>query len=495
MKLSQLLNGLQVIGSLADDPEITGITADSRKVSAGTLFVAMPSERTNTLDYIEDAAAKGAVAVLVSERAGVAMAADHGVTPVLLPNIEWSFNASVGLVCREFFGDPTLNMRVIGITGTNGKTTTAWMMRQALSELGRNVAYLGTLGIHYGDIHRELSNTTPFPVELWTLLAEIRDAGCTDLVMEASSHALEQKRLWGVRFDAGIFTNLTQDHLDFHGSMEAYSHAKKKLFTEYAEASEKNFVGAINGSDPIGRSWLGTLPETTISFGPSATFEVRPRTVTVDRIVATLGKEQFEVGVGGLFNVENLNAAGAGLSALGYSEAQIVQALTKITPVPGRFEAVSNSHGIGVLVDYAHTPDALEKVLSSARALKPKRLIVVFGCGGDRDRTKRPKMAGVTCEFADFSVVTSDNPRTEDPVAILDDITQGFKFGRPHTVIVDRREAIHYAINMAKPGEIVVIAGKGHENYQIIGHTKHPMDDRLIAAEALASPRGGTFEP
>ena len=312
--------------------------------------------------------------------------------------------------------------------------------------------------------------------------------------MEASSHALAERRPSGVRFEVGVFTNLSQDHLDFHGTMEEYEDAKQLLFTEYAERAGSEFRSAINVGDKVGLKWADIRPP-TITFGaPGADLECDATEVSVDSILlhASFREDErdFRVGVGGLFNVWNAASSLATLLAMGFTLGESVEGMESVTPVPGRFESVQNGRGFGVIVDYAHTDDALKKLLESARQLQPKRIITVFGCGGDRDRAKRPKMARAASENSDVTIVTSDNPRNEDPLQILHEVEQGLVSGKTWESIVDRRAAIHRAIDLAEPGDIVVIAGKGHEDYQIIGDTKHPMDDREMAREALeALPR------
>ena len=472
------------------DPQVSSVSADSRFIEPGGLFVCMPSASRDTHEYLEEVQSQGAVAAIVHSSEGLQKAEAIGLAAVLILPEGSRFNFVVGRVCRTVYGDPTSKMRMVGITGTNGKTTTAWMIRHALVAMGRRAAYLGTLGFQLDSEMRVLNNTTPFPVELWNLLHEAEQAGTQDFIMESSSHALFERRLAGVQYDTGLLTNFTQDHLDFHGSMDAYAAAKQLLFTEYAAASSKSFVGALNIADPLGRTWSSELPCRVITYGADdAQLQVTANDVRVDRIslTATYNGESVpvEMNVGGLFNVENAGSALAGLLSLGHSLSDSAASLRSVTGVPGRFEAVPNNRGIGVIVDYAHTPDALELLLRSARSLKPNRLITVFGCGGDRDRSKRPKMAAVVSENSEISVLTSDNPRTEDPAAILRDVASGVKEGSESTQIIDRREAIAHAISLAQPGDIVVIAGKGHEDYQIIGRTKYPMDDRLMAREAL----------
>ena len=476
---------------LASDPVVAHVTADSRDVRPGSVFVCMPSASRDTHEFLSEVKSKGAIGAIVHSSSGLEKAKALDLAGLWIEPVGSRFNFAVGRFCRDVFGDPTSRMRMIGITGTNGKTTTAWMMRNALVALGRPAAYLGTLGFQTQGEMRELNNTTPFPVELWNLLAEAEASGMQDFVMESSSHALFERRLAGVQYDVGLFTNFSQDHLDFHGSMEAYAAAKQLLFTEYAAASEKTFVGALNLADDVGRAWSRELPCRTLTYGASdADLQTTATDVRVDgiRMSAQYGGERAEMNlkVGGLFNVENAGSALAGLLGLGIELADAAHALESVTGVPGRFEAVLNDRGFGIIVDYAHTPDALELLLKSARALSPRRIITVFGCGGDRDRSKRPKMAAVVSQHSEISVLTSDNPRTEDPAAILRDVAVGLRPEAESTQIIDRREAIAYAVGIAEPGDLVVIAGKGHEDYQIIGRTKHPMDDRLMARDALA---------
>ena len=313
-------------------------------------------------------------------------------------------------------------------------------------------------------------------------------------MLEVSSHALEERRADGLAFDVGVFTNLSQDHLDFHPSMDAYQASKRRLFFDLPKQTDKPFAAAFNVDDPVGRRWSAEFAGPQVSYGLEAG-ELRgaAQEVRVDGLVLALSylshAATLRARLGGRFNVSNCLSATAALLALGYGLEEACVALAEASPVPGRFEAVPNDVGIGVLVDYAHTPDALDKLLDSARDLQPRRLITVFGCGGDRDRTKRPLMAHSASSRSDVCVLTSDNPRTEDPLAILQDVRQGVVAGAESYEIPDRPEAILRAIALAEPGDIVVIAGKGHEDYQIIGRTKHPMDDRVLARHALEARR------
>ena len=488
MTLKHLLTSANVIpAEILGDAELTGIQIDSRKIGPGGLFVCMPGTTRPSESYIPQAKASGAVAAFVHSREGMELAAQEQIAAALVPHSE----DAVWRICDEFFDHPTRDMNVVGVTGTNGKTTTAWLIRDMLVALGVPCAYLGTLGFHVGEEERVLENTTPFAVELYNLLAEARDAGTKALAMEVSSHALHQHRVDGVEFDAAVFTNLTQDHLDFHGSMEMYAEAKHRLFRVLPTQTQKRFVAAFNVDDEYGERWALEQNGPTVTYGiknTEADLRGKPLQVRVDQIRMRLEYGQsveVEFALGGTYNVENALSAAAGMLALGYHLNDVAQALPKVRPVPGRFEAVRNAHEIGVIVDYAHTPDALEKLLTSIARLGPSRIITVFGCGGDRDRTKRPKMAKAASEQSDITVVTSDNPRTEEPQEILDEVRSGIVEGRSSVCILDRKAAIDHAIRQAQPGDVVVIAGKGHENYQIIGRTKHFMDDRLMAKEAL----------
>ena len=442
------LSDLGLTGSAAESPVITGIQMDSRRVLPGNLFVCWPGTHRDSHEFLPDAKTNGAVAAIVHSAAGQQRAESLG-----LVAIYWSpdeFADRSWRLCDQFFDHPTRGMKVVGVTGTNGKTTVCWILRDALEHLEVRAAYIGTLGVRYPGVQRELPNTTPFVIELYNLLAELRDAGVETLAMEVSSHALAEKRADGVEFDVAVLTNLSQDHLDFHGTMEAYAASKARLFRDFKDASSKAMTGVFNLDDPVGRQWHSEF------HGRLGSFTVR-------------GEK---------------GAAIAALRALGFSLADSVEAMANVHAVPGRFEPVPNERGLSVLVDYAHSPDALEKLLAAVRPLVSGRVITVFGCGGDRDRTKRPLMAKAASAGSDYVVATSDNPRTEDPESILAEVARGLT--GDFQIVIDRREAIRFAIGMASPGDAVVIAGKGHENYQILGREKTPFDDRLVATEALA---------
>lgn len=481
-RLAELV-GASCSGSVA----VQGVSADTRTCRPGDLFICMPSTRRDTHDLLPEAVRAGAVAAVVRSADGAASAQNLGMATVTVDRTVPGFCFAIGLMCREVYGDPTRDLRVMGVTGTNGKTTVTWMIKHALDALGVPCAYLGTLGYLCGETVEEVGNTTPFPAELWGYLARARESGVQAICLEASSHALFERRLAGVRFDCGVFTNLTQDHLDFHGTMDRYADAKKLLFTEYVAASSKPFVGCLNADDATGVSWREEVPCPVVTYGGHGdlsvellnedlgSLEIR---VTFDGRSCTM-----KLGLGGRFNVANSAAALSALLGLGYRLEEGASALEQVPPVPGRFEVVDGV-SVNVLVDYAHTPDALEKLLRSVRPLCKGRLITVFGCGGDRDKTKRPLMARVASQLSDKVVATSDNPRTEDPEAILREIVDSCSGDCEG--ILDRGEAIRQAVRMASRDDVVVVAGKGHENYQIIGTVKYPMDDRELVRSALA---------
>lgn len=483
----------RMIGS---ETVVRWVSSDTRVMRPETLFVCMPSGSMDTHTLLEAAKEAGAVAAVVRDEKGFERAEELGLGAVLVrDSVRREFLGAVSRLAQEVLGWPGRTLRLWGITGTNGKTSSTLFVTQALRALGRDAVYLGTLGIGRPGAIRELNNTTPFPVELAQLMHESVESGATDFCLEVSSHALEEARVGGLPIRVAGFTNLTQDHLDFHGTMEAYAAAKERLFTDVRAVTEGaglSFRGALNVGDAYGAAWAEGLGANAVRFRVGegdADLTVVPLSVGVDgmRLQVRWGAESEEVAlrVGGEFHAENAATCLAMLLAGGVAFGEACAAIGAIEPVPGRFDPVRNELGIGVIVDYAHTPDALEQLLVSARAVTTGRLITVFGCGGDRDATKRPKMAAVVSRLSDVTVVTSDNPRTEDPEQILRDVLAGVRDGAESVAIIDRREAIEAAVTMAQPGDLVVIAGKGHENYQIIGRTKYPMDDKEMARAAL----------
>jgi UDP-N-acetylmuramoyl-L-alanyl-D-glutamate--2,6-diaminopimelate ligase len=485
MLLSELLSfaGVQSF-QLKGDAEVARLCTDSRKVRPGDLFVALPSARTDTYQFVPAVLEKGASGIVVFSEEGLRLA----------ENAVWlhDYEESLWQLCDTLYSHPTRELQMIGVTGTNGKTTTAWIIQQLLEAFGTPCAYIGTLGFKVGSELRDLPNTTPFVVDTYNLVMDAQLAGCEAIVMEVSSHALSQKRVEGIEFDVAVFTNLTQDHLDFHGTMESYEAAKLRLFNDLP--STKQLTRCLNLDDQTGSEWARKLPAPKLGFrthfGLERDLVGVPSRVGVDGIEMELrltGQTvEIESQLGGSYNVENLLSAISAVLSLGHSLEDVVTHLPSVTPVPGRFEGIKNPHGIGVIVDYAHTPDAICKLLEACREVTGGRLITVFGCGGDRDNTKRPLMAEAASQNSDVVIVTSDNPRTEDPESILDQVCLGLPDGFTYHRIADRPSAIKFAIQSAKRGDTVAIAGKGHEDYQIIGHEKIHMDDRELAREALS---------
>lgn len=479
--------------NLAPDTPITGIKDDSRLVEPGDLFVTNRVDARDISGYVAQALSLGAAAVMTHQ-----VYEDPRVLCVADADLQ---RQSIGRAANAVFGDPTRAMHLIGVTGTNGKTTTCWLVHQVLQNLGVTAGYLGTLGISHGKFGKTLNNTTPFPVELFGCLMEMVRVDVRYLAMEVSSHSLDQRRIEGAHFEMGVFTNLSQDHLDYHGTLDAYAESKKRLFTTYGYEQNLDFVSVLNVGDRIGRTWFTELPGRKVSFAldgeaPNVVADFVGRVVSMDwqsiQLDVSHGADShaFHVPLGGWFNAENALGAISSLMSFGpvcdqFSAKDIADALANARPVPGRFESVPNTKGIGVIVDYAHTPDGLTKLLEAVRPLARGRIIAIFGCGGDRDRTKRPKMATAVSSAADLTIVTSDNPRTEDPSQIFSDILPGLVSGSNFLVIEDRREAIHKAVSLAEVGDVVVIAGKGHETYQIIGKEKLPFYDKEEAALAL----------
>jgi UDP-N-acetylmuramoyl-L-alanyl-D-glutamate--2,6-diaminopimelate ligase len=501
MKLAKLLSslsGAQVTGN--SDLEIAGLHYDSRQVRPGGLFFALRGVKSDGCAFVEAAVRAGAVAIVSELPCAVA-----GATLVQVPNAR----LAMSLMAALFYGLPTDKVPVVGITGTNGKTTTSYLIEGIMERAGIPAAVLGTISYRFGDTSFPAPNTTPESVDLQRTLRELVDLGARGVVMEVSSHSLEQRRVDGCLFDVAVFTNLTRDHLDYHPDMESYFGSKLRLFTELLSPSAGKPLrrAVVNLDDPYGRrvQQAACAPVLSYAMAGDADLTVAEVDFSVDGIRCRLRTPRGEMELAsellGRFNLYNILAAvGAGL-ALGVPDAAIRDGIEGHKRVPGRVERVMNDQGITVLVDYAHTGDALENVLATLTELKTERIITVFGCGGDRDKGKRPVMGEIAARLSDLAIITSDNPRTEQPQAILDDVragvlplglreygadqlAQGFQ-EKGFASIESRREAIRLAIGAARPGDIVVLAGKGHEDYQILGTEKHHFDDREEAAAAL----------
>lgn len=473
-----------IIGN-PDEP-ISGIAYRSDAVHPGDAFCCIMGLKADGHSFAQDAIDRGARVLIVERKVYLADATD--VTEVVVKD---SRKAMARLASR-FYGNPSEAFSLVGVTGTNGKTTTTFLVNHIAQVLGNKTGLIGTVGIEIDGEHRPSSHTTPESPDLQKIFAMMRDEGCGVVSMEVSSHALDLERTWATKFAVTAFTNLTQDHLDYHKTFEAYFAAKARLFSKDYPAKRVINIDSTWGKELLKRSSTNEDIIITTGFDPSA--QIHPIDVEYGaastRVVLSVRGSQMEVTypLVGRFNVENVMTAFGTALQLGYSASAIVEALRDVPAVPGRLQRVVAEHdgGISIYVDYAHTPDALEKAIASVSALETEgKTIVVFGCGGDRDSGKRPIM-GRAALAADYAVVTSDNPRTEDPNAIIEDIVAGMGEGTDHfEVVPDRRDAIARAVAVANPGDAILIAGKGHEDYQIIGTEKHHFDDREVAAEEL----------
>lgn len=459
------------------------VTDDSRKVEKGSVFVAVRGTTSDGHDYIATASESGAVAIVAEEEP---MEGYEG-TWIQVTN---SRNALAVLADLQT-GSPSADLNIIGITGTNGKTTIAYLTHEILKRLRQRAGMIGTIQIDDGVATSPSSHTTPGAIELQGLLSRMRDNGCHGVAMEVSSHGLEQGRVMGINFQVGVFSNLTQDHLDYHGTMENYFEAKKLLFTSMASYGTKG-VGVVNGDDRYGdellRDFEGRLKLVSYGFGSNCDFKagrVKQTTKGMEFELQAKGKSFLvRVPLHGRFNVLNTLAALASVDAIGVPLRDAVAIVKDIPGVPGRLELAGTLDNTAFFVDYAHTPDAVQNVCRTLRELEPSRLITVFGCGGGRDRSKRAPMARAAENDSDFCIVTSDNPRDEDPAAIISEVEKGF-VGSAFTSISDRRAAIRAAVEMAGPNDIVLIAGKGHEDYQIFGNETLAFDDRVEVRKAI----------
>ncbi|MCF6314277.1 MAG: UDP-N-acetylmuramoyl-L-alanyl-D-glutamate--2,6-diaminopimelate ligase [Verrucomicrobiales bacterium] len=493
MQLKELIEDLFVkstSGTLAVD--IEQIAYDSRQVTAGSLFVALRGEDVDGHQFIDQAVASGAVAV---------MAEDPPPPDAKVPWVQVkNSRVAMALAADVLFGAPSADLAVVGITGTNGKTTTAYLLHHLMKSVWHRSGLIGTTGVETGVQWLSASHTTPESVEIQSLLSQMRDEQCRGAVMEVSSHGLAQHRVDGVRYAVGVFTNLSQDHLDYHGNMESYFLAKKRLFDLMSTQRRSGLDGdqpvmVVNGDDSFGRRLvdIGFPKLEVLTYGMGASCDFRASNVrsTLDGTVFQLEMKGRSMLVRtpliGRFNVYNTLAALAAAQGLNLNLREAVANLANAPQIPGRLESVSGRQtNFRVYVDYAHTPDAIEKALTTLRELKPERIITVFGCGGDRDRDKRPLMGRAVEQLSDVAIVTSDNPRTESAEDIIAQVVAGMG-QRRYQVIEDRRKAIRAAIDMAGARDIVLIAGKGHEDYQEINGVRHDFDDRKMARNYIAA--------
>lgn len=489
MLFGELVRGLPYLemgGNM--ETEVKGIAYDSRQVRPGYVFVAVEGFSTDGHRFINQALGAGAVAVVMQKE--VSLPSDVAYVRVADSRL------ALAHLSARFYGYPCQKLKIIGVTGTNGKTTTTHLLMAIYKKAGEKVGLIGTIANWIGERRLPVTHTTPESLDLQRLLAEMVAEGVTTVVMEVSSHALALNRVAGCAFNCGVFTNITQDHLDFHKDMEDYLAAKAKLFRELG-AGGKAALAVINADDPRSGKIKAACRVPVYTYGLSQQAEVRAEDIKVTprgvsfTALTPWGKARVNLKLTGHFNVYNALAALTASVADGVPLQLAVQALEGVEGVRGRFELVDCGQDFSVIVDYAHTPDGLENVLHTARQITSGRLICLFGCGGDRDRAKRPLMGEIAARLSDLPIITSDNPRTEDPLQIIAQIEEGVKRVRlDYLVVPDRREAIRLAIKEARAGDTVLIAGKGHEDYQIIGTTKYPFDDREEVIKALNEVRG-----
>ncbi|MEI6084856.1 MAG: UDP-N-acetylmuramoyl-L-alanyl-D-glutamate--2,6-diaminopimelate ligase [Verrucomicrobiota bacterium] len=485
MKLTDILHTVKMLaveGTL--DRDITGITYDSRRVMPGNLFVAMRGENTDGHRYVESAVDRGATAIVFERETGL----NPRATRIKVQDAR----LTLALAAARFYNHPSQALKVVGVTGTNGKTTTAFMVQAIMEAAGIGTGLLGTVQYQVGQRIIPAARTTPESVEIQDLMCQMLRAGCGGVAMEVSSHALDLHRVDGLDFDVAIFTNLSQDHLDYHKTMEDYFRAKSRLFASLG-AMHKRGRAVVNADDEYGRRLIAGLggENAVVTYGVLGDATIRATDVRVSAdgtyfVVCTpLGCVPMLLPLHGRYNVHNALAAIGAAYALGIDLATIERALAHMPAVPGRLQRLHIRQPFNVYIDYAHTEDALRNVLMTVSELTKGRLICVFGCGGDRDTGKRAPMGTAACELADFTILTSDNPRTEDPRAILQQIEAGYPGGTQsrYQVIVDRQEAIERALDLARPGDSVLVAGKGHETYQEFADTVVPFNDRQLIEE------------
>jgi UDP-N-acetylmuramoyl-L-alanyl-D-glutamate--2,6-diaminopimelate ligase len=482
---------VDVIESRGDmDIEIGDISYHSHEVKEGDLFVAIRGAKHDGHHFIEETITGGAQAIIVEQ-----------MPPQLLDvPVVWvkDTHKALAQISAEFFSHPSRKITLVGITGTNGKTTTSYVIESILKAAGREVGVIGTINYRIRGKERPAPTTTPQSYDLQRLLSEMISDGINDVVMEVSSHALDQERVRGCHFDVGIFTNISPEHLDYHEDMDRYFAAKKRFFQEILVETEKDPWTIINVDDPLLKDFQKELPPLRAMTYGLDRGEVRAsnREVSLEGIRATLttpaGALKIRTSLIGEYNLYNIMAATAVGISLGITPEAIKKGIETLSRVPGRMERVGTGNP-WILVDYAHTPDALEKTMKEIKGLAMGKVFVVFGCGGDRDRTKRAPMGRIAAQWSDLAIITSDNPRTEDPLNIIEEIERGASeiSSLRYRIIPDRREAIKQAIALAEPHDIVLITGKGHEDYQIIGDKRFPFDDREEARKALAQRGGG----
>ncbi|WP_042159806.1 UDP-N-acetylmuramoyl-L-alanyl-D-glutamate--2,6-diaminopimelate ligase [Paenibacillus gorillae] len=486
-ELAELLITSRLVG--AGDTEISGLETNSRSVQKGDLFICLPGHTVDGHDYAPQALEGGAAAFVVERKLDID-------APQLIVK---DSRVAMAVLADHFYGHPSRSLSLIGVTGTNGKTTTTYLIEQILNDNGKSAGVIGTVEMRYEGKSIPMSGTTPEALQLQRYLADMREAGTTHCAIEVSSHALDQGRVKGCRFRTAVFTNLTQDHLDYHGTMEKYAAAKGLFFSrlgnEYPAREQDRSFAVLNIDDTASHEFIKMTAAEVITYGIDNDADVRASGISITaqgtsfHVSTFRGEANITLQMVGKFNVYNALAAISAALIEGVPLEQVKTSLEAVPGVPGRVESVQAGQSFAVIVDYAHTPDGLENVLRAVKELAPPRIICVFGCGGDRDKTKRPLMGSIAAKYADYVLVTSDNPRTEDPALILKDIEAALIADKVaparYELQVDRRTAIEKAVEMASPGDVVLIAGKGHETYQIIGSVTHAFDDRLVAKEAI----------
>ena len=491
MKLKKLIKALGDYSFCGEplDLEVKGISCNSKNVSEGFLFVAVKGVNADGFTFIPEAVEKGAGAVIFQDEKGGGSLG--GLMQEYSQRVAFvkvrDTRKALAELSRDFYADPSSKIKIVGITGTNGKTTVSYLIEAILKEAGYLPGVIGTVNYRFKDSLLPSLNTTPGPLELQSLLARMLKEGVTHVAMEVSSHALDQERVWGIRFQSAIFTNLTQDHLDYHLTVDNYFQAKVKLFSGLG----KGGCAVINKDDEYGRRLINLTKAKKITYAIESVADIMAQEIKLDishaefTLVAQGSGIKYRTALIGRHNVYNILAAVSwGISA-GIEAGVIKAAIEKFSLVPGRLERIHPAEGFAVFVDYAHTEDALKNVIMTLREVSAGRIIVVFGCGGERDKTKRPKMGRVVSELADYALVTSDNPRSEDPLIIIKEIVKGVKKDN-YSVIPERKEAIRKALSLAQPGDMVLVAGKGHEDYQVLKAGKIHFDDREVVKECLS---------
>ncbi len=494
MRLKKIIESLEdysFCGGLRDF-QVQGISCNSKSVSADFIFVAVKGTNADGNSFIAQAIEKGARAVVFQDDIN-----DPSLNVLIQDRARQAgfikvkdTRKALASLARDFYADPSSKLNIIGITGTNGKTTVSYLIEAIVKEAGLTPAVIGTVNYRFKDLLLPSLNTTPGPLELQSLLFRMREAGVTHVAMEVSSHALDQQRTLGIRFKSGIFTNFTQDHLDYHLTLDNYFQAKCRLFSSLG----KDACAVINNDDEYGRGLIKLTEAKIITYSIDTKADLTASGIKFDishtEFVLNAGgrRVDYRSGLIGRHNIYNILAAVSWAISEGIDQGAVKSAVENFSFVPGRLERIGTSLGFTVFVDYAHTEDALKNVIETLRELSCGKIIVVFGCGGERDKTKRPKMGRVVSELADYAVITSDNPRSEEPLAIIEDIVRGVR-GDNYCIIPDRKEAIQKSLAQARKGDIVLVAGKGHEDYQVLKTGKIHFDDREVVRECLKSAR------